>query len=334
MPPLLRNNLLMQIWHDIKEYRKSPLPSPWVAMGVFDGVHRGHLSLLRDLVNKARSSGGNPIALTFDVHPESFAEGKEPPSLLSYNEEKLARLSATGLSGIFVLEFSERVRDIEPDEFVRRYLIDGMNIAGVVAGYDTHFGRGRAGDIVLLKKMGREHGFEASTASPLEYIGKVISSTLIRETLRAGDAARAAEYLGYYYELTGTVIVGKGVGAAALGYPTANLTARPKLVPGFGVYATFVRIVGEGEAPQVYPAFLNIGVRPTFDDGLGPSIEVHLFDFDGDLLGKELRVEFVERLRDERKFESPEKLKKQLDEDAKKALKFLGNARPNGYLSY
>jgi riboflavin kinase/FMN adenylyltransferase len=324
----------MQIWRSIEEYRKSPLPSPWVAMGVFDGVHRGHLSLLRELANNARSSGGSPIALTFDVHPESFAEGKEPPSLLSYNEEKLARLSAFGLSGILVLGFSESTRDIEPEEFVQEHLVEGMNIAGILAGYDTHFGRNRAGDIVLLKKMGRELGFEANTAKPLEYIGQVISSTLIRETLRAGHVARATEYLGYHYELTGTVTAGKGIGGSALGYPTANLTVRPKLVPGFGVYAAFVRIIGEGEPPQSYPAFLNIGIRPTFDDGLGPSIEVHLFNFNGDLIEEELRVEFVERLRDERKFEGPDELREQLEKDAKRAQVTLRSAQPNKYLVY
>lgn len=319
----------MQIWRSIEEYRESPLPSPWVAMGVFDGVHLGHRALFAELTEKARDAGGSPVAVTFDVHPESFAGDRRPPSLLSHNEEKLAHLSATGLSGILVMEFSEQVRDIEPEIFVRRYLINGIGIAGIVAGYDTHFGRGRAGDIALLKIMGREHGFVASTAAPLESDGQVVSSTLIRETLRTGDAARAADYLGYHYELAGTVIAGKGVGAAALGYPTANLTARPKLVPGFGVYAAFVNIVGEGETPRPYKAFLNIGVRPTFDDGLGPSIEVHLFGFKGDLLGKELRIEFVERLRNEQKFDDPEILTLQLEKDAARAREILRNSTPN-----
>ncbi len=303
-------------------------------MGVFDGVHRGHRALLTELIDEARGTGGNPVALTFDVHPESFAAGKEPPSLLSYSKEKVTRLSAAGLAGILILEFSEKVRDIEPEEFVRRYLVEGMEIAGIVTGYDTHFGRDRAGNIALLKTMGPEYGFIASTASPLEHKGQVVSSTIIRKTIRGGDVTRAAEYMGYHYELIGTVIAGKGVGAAALGYPTANIAARPKLVPGFGVYAAFVRIIGECEAPQPYPAFLNIGIRPTFDDGLGPSIEVHLFDFEGDLLGKELRIEFVERLREERKFESPNALRMQLDEDAVRALEILVNTRPNIYLSY
>ncbi|MCP4231544.1 MAG: riboflavin biosynthesis protein RibF [bacterium] len=323
----------MQIWYSIEEYRESSVKRPFVTMGVFDGVHRGHRTLTTTLLAQAKADNATPIALTFDVHPESFTD-KEPPSLLNYSSEKLARLSELSLAGILVLEFSERMRDIGPEEFVKRYLSDELGIAGIVAGYDTRFGRGQRGDVELLKDFAERYGFSVVTAPALKADGLVISSTVIRETLRKGEVTRAADYLGYNYELTGTVIAGKGVGGATLGYPTANLTARPKLVPGFGVYAAYVYPPGDESPPERYGAFLNIGVRPTFDDGSGPSIEVHLFGFSGDLLGRELRIEFVRRLRDEMKFDGPDELRKQLEEDAARAREVLGKSEANGYLIY
>lgn len=324
----------MKTWRNLGSFRRDGLNRPYVTVGFFDGVHRGHRAMLSELQEMADLGGGNAVVITFDVPAPRDPWQAEN---LTSTGEKLAKLDETDINGVLLLNLDETLKRLSPAEFVERFMVKGLGAAGVCVGYDHRFGRDGAGDFSLLAAKGKEHGYEVRAAAPLAVEGRIVSSTFIRRKVREGNVRDAGRLLGYRYTVEGVVEKGAGIGAAKLGYPTANLAILPKLVPAYGVYAAISYVKGRENKKKVaesealptegvdaafegpYGTLLNIGTRPTFGRARRPSIEAHLFDFEGDLTGCYLRVFFVKRIRDEVKFADAAALKKQLADDEEKA---------------
>ena len=283
-----------------------------VTTGTFDGVHRGHRAIVRYLVDRAREVGGAPTVVTFDPHPREVLLGHSIP-LLTTLDERADALEALGVERFVVVPFSRDLSLLEPEDYVADVLVGRVGMREIVIGYDHRFGRRARGDRALLERLGPELGFSVDVI-PEQIDGDVtVSSTEIRRLLAQGDAARAAELLGRPYRLSGTVVRGDQRGRT-IGYPTANV--RPsdarKLVPRLGVYAVRATLA-DG---TTLGGMMNVGRRPTFEAGGATTLEVHLFDWDGDLYGRPLAVDVVARLRDERRFDGVAALTAQLDRDA------------------
>ncbi len=297
-----------------------------VTVGTFDGVHRGHQAVLGYLMRRARAqAGGRAPVLSFDPHPRAVLRG-EPVPLLTPPEERADLLEALGLDRFILYPFTKAFSRLNAEDYVRELLVETVGLQEIVVGYDHRFGRGGAGDAELLRRMGRELGFavDVISAEQVEGYGVVSSSAIRRRLLDEGDVEHARELLGRRYALTGAVVEGDRRGKE-LGFPTANLELPDprKLVPKRGVYAVRARLPGESER---LGGMMNIGTRPTFGGGEQQHLEVHLLAFEGDLYGQRLRVEFVQRLRDEQPFDSPRALTEQLSEDRRRckgALKAL-----------
>jgi riboflavin kinase/FMN adenylyltransferase len=294
-------------------------PASVVTVGTFDGVHLGHQAVLRYLVDRARDQAGRSVVLSFDPHPRQVVHGEDVP-LLTTIEERADAMEKLGIDRFIVIPFTAEFSNLHAEEFVRKILVERIGLREIVIGYDHAFGRDRRGGADLLTVLGREHGFTVDVIPPQVVRQHVVSSSELREIISSrGDVALAAQLLGRPYSFLGTVVKGEGRGRG-IGFPTANL--RPnnskKVVPAVGVYAVRAR---RGDA--THDGMMNIGHRPTFGDG-ELALEVHLLDFDGDLYGTDLRVEFVARMRDERKFESLEALTQQLSKDRARCMDLLG----------
>lgn len=282
-----------------------------LALGVFDGVHVGHRAVIARAVDAARKEGGKAFVVTFDPHPiRVIAPEKAPASLLATLDEKAAVVKALGVDGLLVIHFDMAFAKMDAEEFVRKLL--AADVRTVAVGEDWRFGSKRSGDVAMLRRMGRELGFQLEAVPPVMWDGERISSTRIRQAIRDGNFDAVEELLGRPYELSGTVIEGRKLGRG-LGFPTANLRLGERQTPRDGVWAVKVDGVRKGVA--------NLGTRPTVDGG-ERLLEVHLLDFSGDLYGKELRVRFEKFLRPERKFGSLEELREQIGRDAEEARHF------------
>lgn len=296
-------------------------PPSVATVGFFDGVHRGHRFLIGQVCREAAARGMESAVITFTVHPRKVLQGSFCPQLLTTPEEKLALLEQLGIDCCILLDFTPHLASLTAREFMA-VLKNRYGICVLVVGYDHRFGHNRAEGFDDYVAYGRELGIEVLAAEaytlPALPDGRPVSSSLIRQLLAEGDVARAGECLGYRYSLGGVVARGRGVGHR-LGYPTVNVQVDngDKLVPANGVYAVYAELDG-----QRYGGMLNIGYRPTLDNGNDRSIEVNLFDFDGDVYGCGVRLTFVERMRGEHKFGSLDELKAQLqrDESAARAL--------------
>jgi riboflavin kinase/FMN adenylyltransferase len=283
-----------------------------LALGVFDGVHLGHRAVIARAVEAARKEGGKAFVVTFDPHPiRVIAPEKAPASLLATLDEKAAVLKALGVEGLLVIHFDMTFAKMDAEEFVRKLL--AADVRTIAVGEDWRFGSKRSGDVAMLRRMGVELGFQLEAVPPVMWDGERISSTRIRQAIRDGNFDAVEEMLGRPYELSGKVIEGRKLGRG-LGFPTANLRLGERQTPRDGVWAVKVDGVRKGVA--------NLGTRPTVDGG-ERLLEVHLFDFSGDLYGKELRVRFEKFLRPERKFGSMEELQEQILRDAEEARQFL-----------
>ena len=283
-----------------------------VTTGTFDGVHLGHQAIIRYLVERARDVGGVPTVVTFDPHPREVLLG-QPIPLLTTLDERADALEALGVERFVVVPFSRDLSLLEPEDYVRDVLVGRIGMREIVIGYDHRFGRKARGDRALLEALALEGGFSVDVI-PEQIEGDVtVSSTEVRRLLlEDGDARWAAQLLGRPYRITGTVVRGDQRGRT-IGYPTANV--RPsdvrKLVPRLGVYAVHARS-GDLEAGGM----MNVGRRPTFEDGGATTVEVHLFDLEADFYGRVLEVDVVARLRDEQRFDGVESLVSQLGRDA------------------
>ena len=288
-----------------------------VTIGNYDGVHRGHQHMLATVTARARELGMPATVVTFEPTPREYFEGDSAPARLMRLREKLEALPLYGVDRVVVLRFDRRMQAMGADEFVERLLVRGLGARHVVVGHDFHYARRREGNIDTLRAAGDRHGYTVEEVGRFLVDGERVSSSLVREALGRGDLARAGLLLGRPYRMAGRVRRGQQLGRR-LGYPTANLALHRKVVPLWGVFA--VRVSGAGLVD--HPAVASLGTRPTID-GTEPLLEVHVFDHDGDLYGRYLDVDFVRRLRDERRFESLDSLVEQMHRDAAEARELL-----------
>src|SRR5438876_157599 len=276
-------------------------------------MHRGHLKIIERVRRGAEERFATAVAMTFDPHPSKIVRPDKAPPLLMTKPQKLEALSRAGMHGVAVVRFTPELAQWDPETFVRRVLVEWLHVAEVWVGANFLFGHDRAGNFSLLRTLGGRYGFKAEKIDPVRYKDFVVSSTRIRRLVSEGRLDEAGALLGHQYFLDGTVVPGDQRGRT-IGFPTANLCTANELLPPHGVYATTTRI---GEI--VYPSVTNIGTRPTVDQSGRATIETHIFNLDRDLYGVSIRVGFVQRLRDERAFESLELLRGQIDADCQRA---------------
>jgi riboflavin kinase/FMN adenylyltransferase len=302
-----------------------PLRAPAVAIGNFDGVHLGHQRLMQTALAEARALGGEAVVLTFDPHPAKVLAPQLAPPLLTTRARKLELVAAQGIDACLLEPFTRELAATTPDAFVERLLVGGLGARHVVVGYDFTYGQKRSGTVETLRAAGARLGFAVTVVPAVAIDGLVASSTKVRELLLEGNVAGARTLLGRPFDVDGPVVAGAGRGRT-IGIPTANVAVEGEILPRTGVYAVRVRSLGEPGAPA-RDAIANLGVNPTFVKDGALSLEAHVFDFSGDLYGQRLRVEFVARLRDERRFASVDELVAQIRRDmtaAREALESHG----------
>jgi riboflavin kinase/FMN adenylyltransferase len=285
-------------------------PKPIVALGNFDGLHRGHMKLVDEVRRQAVERGGTPIAMIFDPHPPRVLRPEKAPPLLMTLDQKLEAFGRAGLDAVAIVRFTHELSRWEPELFVETVLVDWLRASEVWVGANFLFGRDRSGTFTMLRALGEALGFRTEKLDPVRYKDFVVSSTRVRHLVAEGRVDEAGALLGHHYFVDGEVVRGDGRGRE-LGFPTANLDVANELLPANGIYATVARV------DEVWhPSVSSLGVRPTI--GEGPlTVEAHLLDADGplDLYGRTLRLAFVKRLRDECKFDGLEPLKAQIAED-------------------
>lgn len=312
----------MQVHTDIADFRG--VRRPVLTTGTFDGVHRGHMAILERLKARARKAEGESVLFTFHPHPRLVLfPGDGELRLLNTQEEKRALLEAAGLDHLLVVPFSRQFSRMHAVDYVRDVLVGAIGAHAIVIGYDHRFGRNREGDITLLRQLGEVHGVDVEEIPAQEVDHVKVSSTKIRQALLTGEAHIARELLGYAYPLSGVVVKGDQLGRT-IGYPTANIGGIDpvKLIPGDGVYAVEVEL-REG----ILQGMLYIGERPTVTGGLHRTVEVNIFGLDRDLYGEAITVRFIQRIRDDQRFDGLEQLREQLHIDKRMALDHL-NQRP------
>jgi len=308
---------------DVIHFPDDPRPAWWhqpvLALGNFDGLHRGHTKIIERVRRRAEERAGVAVVLTFDPHPTHIVRPDKAPKLLMTKAQKLDALQAAGMDGTAVVRFTPELSRWEPEEFVTRVLVDWLHVAEVWVGANFLFGHDRAGNFSLLRLLGARYGFRAEKIDPVRYKDFVVSSTRIRRLVAEGRVDEAGALLGRQYYVDGTAVRGDGRGRT-IGFPTANLCTENELLPPHGVYATTATIDG-----VVRPSVTNIGVRPTVDRSGRTTIETHIFDVDRDLYGATIRVGFVLRLRDERAFDSVDALRDQIAADCDRARVLFGH---------
>ena len=292
---------------------------PVLALGNFDGLHRGHMKIIDRVRRRAGERAGTPAAMTFEPHPPRIVRPDKAPQLLMTKEQKIEALGRSGMQGIAVVRFTHEMSMWEPEVFVRTVLVEWLHVVEVWVGANFLFGHGRAGNYSVLRALGARYGYRAEKIDPVRYKDFVVSSTRLRRLIAEGRVDEAGALLGHHYFIDGTVVRGAGRGRS-IGVPTANMSTMNELPPPPGVYATTVKIDG-----VVRPSITNIGLRPTFGDVTTPVIETHIFDFDRDLYDRELRLSFVQRLRDERTFPDVDALRAQIDADCRSARRLFGS---------
>ncbi len=299
-----------------------PKPPSWhqpvLALGNFDGLHRGHLKIIERVRRRADERGGVALVLTFDPHPTHVVRPDKAPKLLMTPSEKFEALAHAGMDGAAVVRFTRELSLWTPEQFVERVLVEWLHVAEVWVGANFLFGHDRAGNFSLLRLLGARYGFRAEKIDPVRYKDFVVSSTRVRRLVAEGRVDEAAALRGRHYFIEGSVVQGDGRGRQ-LGFPTANVASVNELIPPDGVYATLLLLDG-----AIRSSITNIGVRPTFGGGGAPVVETHVFDFDGDLYGRTVRVAFVQRLRDERPFPGVDALRHQIEADCAHARGLFG----------
>ncbi|HEX9713151.1 MAG TPA: bifunctional riboflavin kinase/FAD synthetase [Actinomycetota bacterium] len=302
----------MKVYRGLHEVPEDFGPSV-VTIGVFDGVHRGHQALMHTVVDLGRTHEAVPTVATFDRHPLEVIAPDKAPQLLSTLPQRARLIEQLGMEALVVMTFDDVFRHLSPEEFVRTVLVDELRCVHTVVGANFTFGHKRAGTIETLQALGAEHGFEVTVFEmQTGAVEDVVSSTLIRRHLADGDVDRANAEMDHPYRLEGFVEKGAARGKG-LGFPTANLRIPDRmLLPKLGVYVARVLRRGAGEP---LPAVVNVGVNPTFEQRTDPVVEVHVLDFDEDLYGEVLEVEFLHRLRDEQRFPDADALVAQMDRD-------------------
>ncbi|WP_026995883.1 bifunctional riboflavin kinase/FAD synthetase [Flectobacillus major] len=299
----------MKVYHGIQEFVK--LENAVVTSGTFDGVHLGHQKILQRLTEVAALTGGETVVITFYPHPRSvIAQDPQEVKLLSTLEEKIELLTQNGIQHLLVIPFTREFSELTSEDFIQQVLLNTIGTKTLVIGYDHRFGRHREGSFEYLKANSQRYGFAVEEISRQDIDHVAVSSSKIRKALQEGDMLPAAHFLGRNYDISGLIVKGKQLGRT-IGFPTANIQVREqtKLIPQDGVYAVKVQY-----KDQYLNGMLNIGNRPTVD-GTYKTIEVNIFDFDKDIYGENLKVEFIQRVRAEKKFSGLDELKAQIASD-------------------
>jgi len=307
----------MQVFSSIKDLTKNK--NTILTLGTFDGIHPGHLKIIDKLVSCSKEKGCRNVVITFHPHPRTVLSGSSSVKMLSTQEEKINLLRKHGVENLLTINFTKEFASLTAEEFIYDYLINGIGLSEIVLGHDHHFGKGRSGNVELLKKIGAKENFVVTTAEPFLIDGEVVSSTKIRNAISEGDIARSNKLLARNYSFSGVVVSGDKRGRE-LGFPTANikLSSQEKLLPASGIYA--VRVFVENEN---HIGLLSIGNRPTFYNEGELVTEVYIYDFNREIYGKEVTTELVERLRGEEKFDSAEELINQMNKDKENGLKIF-----------
>ena len=302
---------------DVIHYPGDARPMRWhqsvLALGNFDGLHRGHMTIVERVVRTAAERVVTPLVLTFDPHPTRVVRPDKAPALLMTMAQKMEALEQAGVHGMAVVRFTPEIASWAPDTFVRLVLVEWLRIAEVWVGANFLFGHDRSGNFSMLRMLGARYGFRAEKIDPVRYKELVVSSSRVRRLIAEGRVDEAATLLGRHYFMDGTVVHGLQRGRL-LGFPTANLESENELTPPDSVYATLATLDG-----IVYPSVTNIGVRPTFHQPSATVVETHLLDIERDLYGARMRVSFVQRIRDERTFDGVDALKAQIAADCNRA---------------
>jgi riboflavin kinase/FMN adenylyltransferase len=302
----------METIHFPEDARPSWLVHPVLALGNFDGLHRGHLKIIERVKRGAAEHGGTPMAMTFDPHPPRVVRPDKAPPLLMTKRQRLEALHAAGVRCVAVVRFTRELSQWDPELFVRTVLVEWLRVSEVWVGANFLFGHGRSGNFSLLRVLGQRYGFRADKIDPVRYKDFVVSSTRVRRLVTEGRMDEAGALLGHHYFIDGVVAAGRQRGRE-IGFPTANLATENELLPPNGVYATMMTIDG-----VVHAALTNVGTRPTFGE-TGVTVETHVLDYTGDLYGRHVRLSFAQRLRDERRFEDVDALRAQIAADQRRA---------------
>lgn len=315
----------MEIFRHIED-RNLSIHRPILTLGNFDGIHLGHQALLQRVVQETKVRGGRSVVLTFEPHPLKILAPERAPKLILTHKDKMLLLHSSGVDVVIIQTFNSFFANMEAEEFVRRYMIERLKVQKMWVGKDLRFGKGRKGRVEDLIRWGAKAGFEVGVMEPVELGGVRVSSSRVRSLIEQGKVHEVQRFLGRYHFVSGRVAPGYQRGRQ-LSFPTANIVSRTEVLPLDGIYATFFQ-VGE----QQWPSVTNIGVNPTFGDG-PRTIESYIFDFSGDLYGRSVKLFFVERIREEKKFPSPEVLVEQIKKDvlsAKEILSRIGKQKRVG----
>lgn len=302
---------------DIIHYPEDPCPAQWVqtilALGNFDGLHRGHAKIVECVRRRALKSSATAAVLTFDPHPPRVIRPDKAPALLMTLDQKLGCLADAGIDGAAVVRFTKEMSRWEPEAFVFSVLVEWLHVSEVWVGANFLFGHDRRGNFSLLRSLGTRYGFRVEKIDPVRYKEFVVSSTRIRRLVSEGEVDEAGALLGHHYFINGEVVQGANRGRMH-GFPTANLSTKNEILPLDGVYAATVTVDG-----TFHPAVTNVGRRPTFETTGERVVETHLLDYHGDLYGQHVRVSFIQRLRDERAFDDAVALTSQIKADCEDA---------------
>jgi len=302
----------METIHFPDDPRPPRLVHPVLALGNFDGLHRGHLKIIERVRRGAAEHGGTPMAMTFDPHPPRVVRPDKAPPLLMTKAQRLEALHQAGITCVAVVRFTPAISEWDPETFVRTVLVDWLRVSEVWVGANFLFGHGRSGNFTVLRTLGQRYGFRADKIDPVRYKEFVVSSTRIRRLVTEGRVDEAGALLGHPYFIDGTIVEGRKRGRE-IGFPTANLASDNELVPPHGVYATTSTIDG-----VVHAGLTNVGIRPTFGE-TEVTVETHLLRYSGDLYGRRVRLGFVQRVRDERRFADVDALREQIEVDRRAA---------------
>ncbi|MGD0776785.1 MAG: bifunctional riboflavin kinase/FAD synthetase [Candidatus Solibacter sp.] len=312
----------MQVYRSLAGLPRDFGPSA-LSIGNFDGVHSGHRRILRRVKEIAAERGWKASVLTFDPHPTRVvAPGRTPP-LLTSPERRAALMREEAIEQVLILPFTRELADLTPEQFVERLLVNALGARAVLVGDSFRFGHGQAGNVAVLAELGRRFGFATEIVPAVAWRGRVVSSSGIRELLRAGNVSLAARFLQHAYSLEGEVVKGRGVGSRHT-VPTLNLATRAEVIPASGVYITRTRDCADG---RVWNSVTNIGTRPTFGASGELTIETFLLDAPGGETPQRIRVKFLRRIREERKFDSPEALREQILRDVRVAQAWFRRAQ-------
>ena len=297
-----------------------------LTLGVFDGLHLGHQKIMETVVERAKAVDAIPTAITFDPHPRAVLHPENAPPMLQTLDQRLANFEFLGIKQAIVIRFNKEFASQDAEMFLRKIIHERLQAKEVFLGHGFAFGKNRAGNIKLLRKISNELGFVADEVPEVRLRGKRISSSNIRKLLKEGKVNLVRRMLGRPYGVEGTIIRGDQRGHS-IGFPTANLKPQNRVIPKYGVYATAILIDGVWRK-----SITNVGIRPTFEGNKKPSVETYIFDFDGDLYGDVLRVRFLHRIRNERKFSGIDELKTQIYKDSQTAMNYFSHKGVNNML--